>query len=54
MKSKTLREDAPLAVRKISLCEPLVRGESRKRDFFYVIENIPIHFQKFTNLLMTK
>ena len=31
---KTLREDAQLAVRKISLCEPLARGESRKRDSF--------------------
>ena len=25
---------AQLAVRKISLCEPLARGESRKRDSF--------------------
>ena len=38
---KTLREDAQLAVGKISLCEPLARGESRKRDsflhFFYKV-----------------
>ena len=33
---KTLREDAQLAVRKISLCETRARGESRKRDSFYV------------------
>ena len=36
-----LREDAQFAVRKISLCEPLARGESRKRDsflhFFYKV-----------------
>ena len=32
--SKTLREDARLAVGKISLYEPLARGESRKRDSF--------------------
>ena len=34
MKIKTLREDAQLAVRKMSLCEPLVRGEFRERDSF--------------------
>ena len=32
--TKTLREDAQFAVRKISLCEPLARGESRKQDSF--------------------
>ena len=32
-----LREDAQFAVRKISLCEPLARGESRKRDSFFCL-----------------
>ena len=37
---KTLREDAQFAVRKISLCEPLPRGESRRQDSFLLGENM--------------
>ena len=37
MKLKTLREDAQLVARKISLYEPLARGESLKRDSFLLL-----------------